>query len=178
MEQDDMYLTDKQYLELLIRIRADLDKIEKVEVEDCTDIGYKHTTVNVGVCASVPMKGLGWSKDKYTTLETAKWPEAFKTIGKVKYSYPQQFAMKYRGNDHKCPLDGRHKADGLGFGYGCFYRCRAFNEKSITLKEIKELYDKAIRKWRMIVERTPCPKCGFEKKSDGKGECCYCPDEG
>ena len=127
-----LYLTDEQYLELLKRIRKDLDKIESIFVED--------STVNVGLCAGVLSKSGNWYKDKYVTLETALWPEAFKKIGKVQCENPQMFKMKYRGDGHSCPLDERKGATD-----GCFYHCRAFKNRKLGVEEVKRLYDERIR---------------------------------
>ena len=141
-----MYLTDKQYLELMKKIRIDLDKIKNIEAIDCTDMGFKHTLTNVGLCAGEEVNG-GWSKDKYVTRETAMWPKDFDKIGKSKYPYPQQFTMKYRRGNHMCPFDNGKPSKGL-MSYGCFYRCLIFQKKYQTpnLKEVKKMYDKAILK--------------------------------
>lgn len=125
-----LHLTDIQYLSLMKRIRKSLDKIEKIDADDCTIIGMKHTIVNVGLCA----KG-------FTTRDTAMWPEDFDKIGKTKYPYPQQTSMKYREEKHRCPLDKRKIGN---FGWGCFYSCRAFQDKNLILNEVKRLYDETI----------------------------------
>jgi len=138
----DIHLTDEQYLDLLKRIRQDLDTIKEIEAVDCSDVGNKYTHVNVGLCAGV-LTPNGWYKDKYTTIETAMWPTDFGTAGKSKYVYPQQFAMKYRKRNHKCPLDKRKKED---YSIGCFYSCLAFKEKNLTVEAVKKLYDKTIKK--------------------------------
>jgi len=137
---NNIHLTDEQYLDLLKRIRQDLDTIKEIEAVDCTDIGNKHTQVNVGLCAGV-LTPNGWYKDKYTTIETAMWPSDFRTVGKSKHMYPQQFAMKYRKHNHKCPLDKRKKGD---YSIGCFYSCLAFKEKNLTIEAVKKLYDRTI----------------------------------
>ena len=139
----DLHLTTNQYLDLLKVVRKDLDNIEKVMADDYTITGRKYTISNVGLCAAEETKS-GWKKHKYTTLETAMWPEDFKTIGKTKHPYPQQFTMKYRRGTHKCPLDIRKHGGGLG----CFYNCLLFSKKlrTPTMKEIKDLYDKQIEK--------------------------------
>lgn len=138
-----LYLTDEQYLDLLKKIRKDLEGLQEVFADDCTITGMKHTISNVGLCAGVETES-GWSKDKYTTRETAMWPEDFDKIDKVKYPYPQQFTMKYRQDKHRCPLDNRKKG---GFD-GCFYTCMIFKPvkgKTVpTIEEIKVMYDKQI----------------------------------
>ena len=140
-EDNELYLTDKQYLDLLKRIRKDLDEIQVIYAEDCTMIGYKHTITNVGLCASEETDG-GWSKAKYVTRETAMWPKEFDKIGEVRYENPQMFTMKYTGVNHKCPLDARSNKG----GDGCFYHCRAFKDKNLTIAEVKRLYDEVIAK--------------------------------
>ena len=137
-------LTDEQYLDLMRRIRVDLNNIDNIEFDDCTIIGMKHTISNVGLCAGEETKA-GWAKDKYVTRETAMWQKDFDKIGKVKWEYPQQFTMKYRGDKHRCPLDRRPN----GGANGCFFTCMLFKPKpkeSITLEKIKRLYDKQIRR--------------------------------
>ena len=136
-----MYLTDGQYLNLMIRIRKDLDTMTKIYAEDSTTIGCKHTITNIGLCAGEEVEG-GWSKAKYVTRETAMWPKDFDKIGKVEWPYPQQFVMKYRGRGHKCPLDTR----GGKTSDGCFYKCLAFKDKTLTLDRVKKLYDIKIDK--------------------------------
>jgi hypothetical protein len=138
-----MYLTDAQYLDLMKRIRADLGKVKKIIAIDCNEIGCKHTLTNVGLCAGEETEG-GWSKDKYTTRATAMWVKEFDRIGKSRYEHPQMFTMKYRQDRHRCPLDKRRTADGLGYGCSCFYHCRAFKDKKLTIAEVKKLYDEQI----------------------------------
>ncbi len=138
-----MYLTDEQYLDLMKKIRKDIDGVTEIFAEDSTMIGNKYTITNIGLCAEAfDEKGSVFSKSKYVTRETAMWPKDFDKIGKVKYDYPQMFAMKYRQSNQLCPLDKRNKG---GFN-GCFYTCRAFKDKTLTMQEVKCLYDEAIQK--------------------------------
>ena len=155
-------LTDKQFLDLLQKIRADLDSITEVDEDDCTMTGNKYTHCNVGICARED-SGAGWMKDKYTTLETSIWPKDFKKqFNKPKddrgreYIYPQMFARKNRGSDHKCPLDGRKSKGNLGWNHSCFYSCMIFQKAKSdrpNLEEIKGLYDKEIEKWMLKISQ-------------------------
>lgn len=117
------YLTKKQYLDLLVRIRARLDTISKIEAEDCTDWGIKHTKCNVGLC-----------NEDMTTKEIALFPDYF----------PKLRLMKYRKNKQGCPLDSRTYRQ-LN-RYGCFYTCRAFHSSGLSLDMVKRLYDEHILK--------------------------------
>ena len=143
---DNLHLTDKQYLDLMKHIRIDLNSIDKIFAEDSTEIGFKYTVSNVGLCAGVISRSGTWFKSKYVNRETAIWPEEFDKIGKVKYENPQMFSRKYRGDNHRCPLDKRKN----GGGCGCFYSCMLFNPKGhqhLTIQKIKDLYDKQIKVW-------------------------------
>ena len=135
-----IYLTDKQYLELLQKLRIDLDKTEKILFEDSTETGYKHTVTNVGLCAGEATE-TNWSKDKHLTRETAMWPKEFDKIGKVKYESPQMFTRKYKRKNHKCPF--AEKGTNTD---GCFYRCKIFQKKYKipSIEEAKQMYDKCI----------------------------------
>jgi len=141
----ELYLTDEQYLDLLKKVRKDLEGLREVFADDCTITGMKHTISDVGLCAGVETES-GWAKDKYTIRETAMWPKDFDKIGKVKWPYPQQFTMKYRQDWHRCPLDRRENPN----VNGCFYTCMIFklkkDEKVLSINEIKKLYDNQIAK--------------------------------
>ena len=115
-----LYLTDKQFLELLVRARARLEDVDKVSFYDSTMPGNKYTESNVGLC-----------DDSLTTIDIAMWPEAF----------PSRNSMKYRMNKHLCPLDTREKHD----GNGCFYTCILFKRGMKDLKQIKRAFDKMIK---------------------------------
>ena len=113
-------LTDKQYLELLKKARALLDRIDKAYAYDDTTIGCKSTDSNVGLC-----------NEGLTTKEMAMWPEHF----------PSRLSRKYRQSNHKCPLDKRTDGD---YQWGCFYHCRVFQDGLKDVEEMKRLYDAAI----------------------------------
>lgn len=119
----DIYLTDSEYLNLLKRARQRLDQVKEIRCEDSTEIGFKHTLSNVGLC-----------DDGLTTKEIALFPKEF----------PKRCSMKYQGRNHKCPLDGRKKSGILGWGNGCFFKCLLFQGHLNDIKEIKRLYDKRI----------------------------------
>ena len=98
------YLTNKQYLVVLGRIREKIANLtEEVWGYDDTTIGSKHTECNVGLCGDDP--------DVYTR-EMNLFPE----------QYPQRISPKHRGDKHYCPLSKEHKS------WGCFYDCLYFQD--------------------------------------------------
>lgn len=115
-----MYLTDKQYYDLLKRARKSLDNIDRVSGYDCTVVGNKSTDTNIGLC-----------DDSLTTKEIAKFPQYF----------PHNKALKYRKKHHKCPLDWRKEPE----EFGCFYKCLFFQKGLKDLEKIKELYDESLK---------------------------------
>ena len=119
---NDLYFTDKQYLELLIRARKLLDRVDKVSCYDSTEIGNKYTESNVGLC----------NDEKLCTKEVALFPK----------EWPQRKDLKYLGNEQLCPLDSKVKYN----GQGCFYKCLIFQKGFKDIKKIKRLYEKKILK--------------------------------
>jgi hypothetical protein len=110
MNEDDIYLSDKQYLDTLYKIKRTISrKGFKIICEDSTQIGNKYTTSNCGMCS-----------DDFTTKETALFPDEF----------PERKSMKYRKEYHHCPFDWREplawKSDYIR--YGCFYTCAIFQK--------------------------------------------------
>lgn len=77
-----IYLTDEQYLSLLIRQRDRITHIKEASGEDSTHSGDKYTVTNVGLCDEL-----------LTTKDTALWPEDF----------PQRKSMKYRKKAPQMP---------------------------------------------------------------------------
>lgn len=121
--ESDIFLTDKQYFWLLQKARDNLDKIEKAEGCDSTETGNKYTKTNIGLCNT-----------DLTTLETALFPD----------QYPERKSLKYRKENHMCPLDSRsYKTT------GCFYTCLFFKNNLKDIGKIKLLYDKLIDSIRM-----------------------------
>ena len=118
----DLYLTDEQYLELLDKIEEVLASGAPLYIDDCNDIGNKHTESNVGLC-----------NDNLTTKETAMWPEEF----------PRRTDMKYSKDYHICPFDNRFDAIEKGkkkcMFNGCFYTCSlAKPERRVSRQRIVE----------------------------------------
>ena len=108
-EMEDLYLTNLQYVELLLKIQKVVNAPGfQPAFYDSIQIGDKYTESNCGFC-----------NEGFTTKETAYFPAHF----------PSRKTMKYRQNHHRCPFD-MGPAGILGWGSGCFYRCYLFqNEK-------------------------------------------------
>jgi hypothetical protein len=49
-EDDELYFTDLEYLQLLESKRRELDKVTKIVAVDSTELGNKYTESNVGIC--------------------------------------------------------------------------------------------------------------------------------
>lgn len=140
-----LFLMDDQYLDLLKKLRKDLDSIRKIEADDCDDTGYKDMVCNVGTCAGELSKSRSWYKDKHVTRETSLWPKEFDTIGKEP-ERPQQYTRKYEQDHHHCPLEFK-PTNFTEQHSGCFYRCSIFQRKKKdwpTIEEIKKKYDQMI----------------------------------
>lgn len=120
--EQNLYLTDSQYLGLLTKVRRGLDEINKADGFDKTCTGDKDTQVNIGLCS-----------DEWTERDNALWPDDF----------PRRRDMKYPERHHKCPLDWREsslKTDG-GVKNGCFHSCMYFKQGLKDIRKIKHLYD-------------------------------------
>ena len=122
-EHTELYLTKKEYLIVLKKVRAKIAKMEKSGEKawgyDDTTIGQKNTECNVGLCHDDP---------EIFTKEMNLWPE----------QYPERVAPKYLQDKHYCPLSKVHHSD------GCFYKCRFFKDKLEDLGAILALYDQRI----------------------------------
>lgn len=117
----DLYLTDKQYLVVLRRVRKRIaESTEEVTGYDDTTVGCKHTYCSVGLCCDDP---------KVYTKEMNLFPE----------QYPGRVSDKYRKDEHFCPLSGK------GVSSGCFYNCLFFKRHLVDRGTILELYDNRIR---------------------------------
>lgn len=102
-QHKDIYLSDDQYMEILIKIRDIVTKPGfKPSGCDSNYIGDKSTTTNCGMC----------NHNDLTTKENSMWPEEF----------PQRKVMKYAKNHQSCPFDMREKPSRSG----CFYDCYVF----------------------------------------------------
>ena len=117
----DIYLTNKEYHQLLLLAQENLNKIETVTGEDSTSIGNKYTITNIGLC-----------NDEIVPKELSMFPE----------DYPRRKGSKYRLSNHKCPLDKREHLDDLS--NGCFYSCRFFQDSLRDIKVIQKLYKECI----------------------------------
>lgn len=116
----DLYLTDKQYLVVLRRVRKRIaESTEEVTGYDDTTVGSKHTHCEAGLCCDDP---------KVYTKEMNLFPD----------QYPGRVSDKYRKEEHYCPLAGRKNSS------GCFYGCLFFKEHLTDKKKILALYDQRI----------------------------------
>lgn len=125
----DIYLTDKQYKSILLKIKKTVDQEGfQYTCFDSTTAGDKYTESNCGLC-----------NNNFTEKDTALFPDQF----------PERKSMKYRLENHKCPLDMRVKA--YSFGEGCFYHCCLFQnvryrKKKISIDELREMVNIAVQK--------------------------------
>lgn len=113
-KNENIYLTDEQYWELLIKIYKTVSASGfDPQGYDSTSFGDKYTETNCGFC-----------NDNFTTKETALFPDDF----------PERKSMKYGEIHHKCPFDSRpmNKLD----INGCFYTCLIFKNPSIKTSEL------------------------------------------
>lgn len=137
---NDLYLTDKQYYDLLIRVRKKLEEIPSIDGFDCTITGNKDTQVNVGLCS-----------DEWTTKDNAMWPNDF----------PHRRSMKYRKYEHRCPLDWRPVSNLPRSG--CFYTCRFFKRGMRDVRKAIVLYDREIERVEKLMEK---PKVIVKKRKE------------
>ena len=118
MSEDDLYLTDTQYLKILKKIKETVDQENfRPNYFDSTFTGDKYTESNCGLC-----------NDNFTDKETALFPEAF----------PNRKSMKYSLAHHKCPFDQRNQPTD---SKGCFYYCYLFQNKKHDLKLMRKMVD-------------------------------------
>lgn len=126
--QNDMYLTEEQYLSILRKIKETISEEGfTVYCWNSTTVGNKFTESNCGFC-----------NDAYIDKDMALFPHQF----------PERKTMKYRGENHKCPFDARKKPGILGWGYGCFDECYLFKhlgKRDWGLPLMREMVDSLIR---------------------------------
>lgn len=121
---ESLYLTDKQYMVILLKIRARVSEDNfRPYCYDSITLGDKFTESNCGLC-----------NEEFTDRETALFPEQF----------PERTTMKYRRENHKCPFDTREKPDSLGWGIGCFYKCFLFKSKAHSLDVMRAMVERCI----------------------------------
>lgn len=105
-----LYLTDKQYLDILNKIENEINCNITPVVCDSNTIGDKFVSSNIGFC-----------NQGFTTLETALFPDLFVECGRTN--------MKERLANHACPFDNRIRTGKnlpnrlMNLGCGCFYTC-------------------------------------------------------
>lgn len=126
-KEKDIYLTDKEYFMLLLKMRGVLNRKDfKADAYDSTVVGCKYTESNIGFC-----------NEDFTTKETALFP----------HLWPERKSMKYRRSHHHCPFDLREPSG--EFRNGCFYTCYLFKKgkvrKKISLKYLKERVEHIIK---------------------------------
>jgi len=123
MKNKEMYLTDKQYYSILLKIKKVVNQNSfKPYCDDCNITGMKYTETNCGFC-----------NDEFTKKETAMFPKDF----------PERKDMKYCKSNHKCPFDTR--VLDVDYAYGCFYYCYLFQSKGkATVEIIREIVNKLI----------------------------------
>lgn len=134
--ESDMYLTDRMYLEILVKARDLLDKTDKVCAVDSNSPGDKYTETNVGLC-----------NPELITARNSMWPEQF----------PGRKAMRYKREYHTCPLDRRAPLarGNTDMRSGCFHTCRIFKgskRSRPSIDEMKELFDTRIAEVRTWFE--------------------------
>ena len=124
-----LYLTDKQYRRLLLKIKETVDQEDfEYSSDDCTIPGMKETTSNCGLC-----------NDDFTEKDTALFPKDF----------PERKSMKYPSKNHRCPFDMRVRVDSLGYSIGCFYHCCLFQNvkhrgNKISTEDLRIFVDRTI----------------------------------
>jgi len=122
---DELYLTDEQYLRILKKIETTVGQGGfKVSCADYTVVGQKFTNSNCGFCNSA-----------YTEKGMALFPDQF----------PVRRTMKYRRANHRCPFDMRNNA---GFwSHGCFFECYLFKhrgKRDWSLSLMREMVDHVV----------------------------------
>jgi hypothetical protein len=115
----DDYLTDGEYVDLLIRGRIRLNEVVNGTGDSITTKEDRLVSINVGICDY-----------QLTTYEIALHPPY----------WPKIKTMKHRAANHRCPLDSRVNSDLSG----CFYHCLFFQKKLKNIDKIKDLYDTTI----------------------------------
>lgn len=124
---EDIYLTDKQYVEILYKIKEIVNRSDfKPFCRDCTEIGNKFTVSNCGFC-----------NENFTTKETALFPDEF----------PARKSMKYRRKNQICPFDQRifnMKKDGF-YDIGCYYHCYLFKTEEPNIDKMKKMVNMALK---------------------------------
>ena len=102
-------MTDKGYLEALLRLQALVLAGLPLEYEDSNCIGDKYTRCSWGLCSE--------SKEMWPEPDMHLWPDDFINNGRI--------APLHRSNHHLCPCDTRT----VGGNNGCFWTCIIFSRK-------------------------------------------------
>ncbi len=118
-----LYLTNKQYLEALVRLKNIVNST-KLSYYDDTTPGDKDTSCTWGLCQE--------SIKLWPTAELHLWPKDF----------PGRLAAKYRKKNHVCPNDYDSTNEN-----GCFYHCKFFQGKAAGWgrTEVKNRIDELIK---------------------------------
>lgn len=121
---EELYLTDEQYLCILKKIEATIAQDGfRPSCFDSNALGDKYTESNCGFCC-----------DEFTDKDTAMFPDRF----------PERKSMKYQGKNHRCPFDVRKEPGILGWGSGCFGDCYLFQNRRYDIKLMREMVDRVI----------------------------------
>lgn len=103
---NDIYLTNKQYVEALERLKS-IVKTEKLYYYDDTTPGDKNTECSWGLC---------WESLKL-------WPT--KDLHLFPKDFPKRSSPKYTKQYHTCPNDYDPNNEN-----GCFYHCKFFQKRA------------------------------------------------
>jgi hypothetical protein len=146
MTDNDLHLTDTQYLLALERLRAYIaESSDELVAWDSEYVGDKDTECSWGLCTCRPEQ---WPAD------TRLWPDRELTYdGRV-------YGVKYRAPGQNCPFD-RQGFDNVtrDTPHGCFYRCRVFSpedgEARPSRDEAIQLYDTMIARLKLYDPENP-----------------------
>ena len=131
-DMEDLYLTNLQYVELLLKIKNVVDAPDFQPIfYDNVEPGNQYTSSNCGFC-----------NDGFTTKETAYFPAYF----------PKRTTMKYRQDHHRCPFDMGPTNDLLKWGSGCFHRCYLFRNKEHDVALMRKMVDNLIKEGNFYAE--------------------------
>jgi hypothetical protein len=120
----DIVLSNDRYIAALERIKKQIENGSDLISEDSNDIGNKYTSCTWGLCS------------RYRE----QWPDEEDWLSEYNDKIVNS---RYQDNGQHCPMDKDQDENSMAFG--CFYRCRVFQDGLRDREEAIKLYEITIK---------------------------------
>tara|TARA_B100000315_G_C14483665_1_gene544140 strand:- start:408 stop:863 length:456 start_codon:yes stop_codon:yes gene_type:complete len=149
-----MYLTDRQYMSALKRMRDKIYSGQKLLLDRSNEMGCKFTSASWGMCIQEP--GF-WEPEERSFPETKPLYVGFKVTEEGERRDIFLESSKPKQESQMCPFD-RQAFEGKQSDWpyvGCFNRCRLYKpDGPLDAEEAVILYDDRIKEFQEYLAQT------------------------